>query len=556
MIRIDDADRITWERVDVYGMAAIIGPEMAAIKRKKRKKGQPKEPRRGRCPYSPAILKLAKKKGLILSPKARAILRREEQLRERIAKLDGKTFGSIDELDQKAKPHQRWALKFFARMNMPSYLVADKTGVGKTLQFLIWAQRHAADQAKLVITTNGAKRQWRDAVRHFIDADARVRIVSGSIKKQRSILRRRVAGWVVAHWESLVHARDEYTAAPWGVIGLDEAHKINNRNAQRSEVAAEMESPHIMAMTAHPFSKHVGELFSILRVLYPQRYTSYWRFFFMYVEAEPKPFGGYNIIGTRHRKILKWELAPFTIERTKQQVFKSLPRVSYAKRTVQLTRRGEREYRELQRKLFAELDAMHGKKVIPIINDFVRLTRIRQYLIDPGLIGGKEKSVKYPEMLEVMEEVGDPIVIFSSFREATHAFGLYARRKAGLRHGDIGFIDGGVSESKREVYKKRFLRGDLRCLLVVGAAGGESLNLGKYGYVAHLDLPFTPRDYEQQVGRVDRPEENTGHLVPTTGYRVVVEGTYEERLEGKLNHRHREFTGVFTADKLRNLFIR
>jgi SNF2 family DNA or RNA helicase len=88
----------------------------------------------------------------------------------------------------------------------------------------------------------------------------------------------------------------------------------------------------------------------------------------------------------------------------------------------------------------------------------------------------------------------------------------------------------------------------------VTSLGSVALNLGKYGLVMHLDLPWTPKDVEQSEGRVDRPNEKTGKSVPTTAYRIIVADSYEQRLERKLDARHADFKSVFTHHDLEDLF--
>lgn len=541
MLRLRD-EKLVWGERDVIAMSRIVGTE-EAIKQ--------------RAPYLPVILKAAADSGrIILSRKAHRALRLEKRkvrtARRILRRTDAKPTHPLEE---RMMPHQRVAMRFFRVMlkkyGIKSFLIADKTGVGKTLQALLWAKLVMRARNVLIITPNGAKRQWRDAIKYWIGEDERVTIVEGSIPEQQDRARR-TNRWVIGHWESLGHKTSEaYLEREWDVVIFDEGHKITNRKSNRSEHAYQLDTNAVALLTAHPFDE-VDDLYGELRALFPDRYTSYWRFFNIHAEAYPKPFGGFVVEGIRKPKLLRWELAPFTMMRTKQQVYKDLPPVARRRRLVELTRTGEREYKELRRKLFAELDGLNGEtKIIPIINDLVRLTRVRQYLVDPGLIGSSTPSVKYPEMVEVLDEFYEPTVIFTSFQKAAVRLEQFLNTKAkkfGAR------IDGTVSLHRRDVYKKRFLRGDLAFLIVQSASGGESLNYGKYGYVASLDLPFSPRMYEQTEGRVDRPEENTGKLVPTTAARIIVKGSYEERLEQKLNRMDDNFRSVFTVKGLRRLF--
>jgi superfamily II DNA or RNA helicase len=546
MLRIIN-DQLQWGERDMVAMTAIIGAEQAVTRR---------------APVLPSLARAAMKRGVVLSTRCQVMLERAQAARDTAKQLKKlvDTPAIIWKAEHAAFAHQRADFHFLRTMQKKhgytGYMNVSDTGVGKTLVYLLWAYLHCgrADRnaRHLIITKNDAKDQWHDAIRFFLGKRPRITVVDGTVAEQVEQAKTK-RGFVIGHWESLSNASTGYIRRPWSSVGLDEAHKIGNPDALRSLAAAKLKADNRMAMTAHPFSNDPGELFAILRFLYPKLYRSYWRFFGMHVRATPKAFGGFEIEGARRPKLLQWEIAPFTIRHHKRDVFKSLPAISRVRRTVSLTTRGKREYERLRKQMFAELDAIGGDtKTIPIINDLARLTRVRQYLIDPGIIGAREPSVKYVEMLEVIDEVVQPIVIFTEYKRAALRLADYLRKKKPKLR--IGHINGDVKRKTRTHVRKQFLAGDLNAVICVSAAADEALNLGKYGYVAHLDLPWTPRRLEQCEGRVDRPEENTGKLVPTTAYRVIVKDSYEERLEKKLEKKHGMFTAVFTVRDIKELF--
>lgn len=536
MLRIVDG-KITWNERDLIAMSSILGPD-AAIARQ--------------CPMNPSVLKLAERHGLFLSKLAKKKLLAHVELRKKAKRLKKKKdIAPINKIEKRCFKHQRVDLNFLQSMNLPAYLNSSETGVGKTLVSILWA--HSVLRAKriLIITKNMAKDQWRDAIRNWIGPDQTIMMIRGKIPQQ---VRRAQSNrkWTIGHWESLSNASRGYRAVDWDVIILDEGHHIYNRKTIRAEVSFRLKADYKMVNTAHPFDKDPAQMLSILRFLYPTLYRSYWRFFNMHVKAWPKAFGGFEIEGARRPKLLKWEISPFTIRHTKKEVFKGWKRPFRVKRVVYLTKRGEREYKRLKKQFFAELDALGGgSKFVPIINDLSRLTRIRQYLIDPALVGGREKSIKYPDILSELEEIGKPTVIFTTFQQAGRRLGAYLQKHGKMK---IAYIDGKVKMKKKLGNKKRFLRGEYDAIIVVRQSGDEALNLGKYGYLIDLDLPWTQKGVEQEEGRVDRPEENTGKMVPTTAYRFVVKNSYEERLEKRINKQHRTFKSVITVGDLREMF--
>jgi superfamily II DNA or RNA helicase len=420
-------------------------------------------------------------------------------------------------------------------------------GVGKTDVAIEWARMLGATRT-LVVVRNAAKTQWANAILRR-DPTADVTIVDGTTLDQY-VQAQFPLGWIVAHWESLVLVPEAYTRRRWDAVILDEAHQTQNRKTERTGVVLNLKADARMAMTGHPYWRAPDQLFPILRFLHPERYRSYWLFFWLHVRATPRVFGGFDIEGPRRPKLLQWELSPFTLRRTKRRVWPHLPAITRTPRIVTLTTTGRREYEKLRKQFFAELKTLKGTRTLAIPSMLARTMRMRQYLVDPGLLDASEASVKYPELLALMDEIQQPIVVFSSFKQALKRFAVYAKR-AGKR---VAMVTGDVREREREHAKQRFLRGDVDALLVTLGAGSESMNYGKYGYISHLDLPWTARDLQQSEGRVDRPEEGTGALVPTTSHPIIVADSYEERMQEKLNSSHSGFKSVFTVDQLEDLF--
>lgn len=536
---------LTWGEADTLAMAKWIGPDAAVTQR---------------MPYSASVVRLyAKRFGEgMLSKALRRRYARDVAVRESRAIIQHnsdaltKALTKARGLRKRGFTHQRAFLDLAdaCRDHVTGWLVADDVGVGKTWQALMWAHEVVKAKRVLVVTKNIAKAQWVRAITNWINADERIVVVEGTRAQQAREIGNKAARWCVAHWESLPHHGALYRKQRWDAVVLDEAHMIANRNAQRTMVAHTLRSAHRMALTAHPWTNDVGELWSILAFLYPEVYTSYWRFFHQYVEATPREFGGFDVTGVRRPKLLQWELAPFLVRRLRTQVYTSLPPLTRVPRTVALAPKGRKEYERLRKEMFAELEGEDHTFRIPIINDFVRLTRLRQYIIDPGLLGAKQPSLKYPVVHDIMSDVRAPVVVFSEFREALERLAQFLRRQRWR----TAHIRGGMRTTEVRHVQDRFLAGKLDAVLVVAKAGDTALNLGKYGYCIHLDLPWNPRGLEQREGRVDRPEEGTGALVPTTSFYINVEGTYEDRLMRKLEDRHDQFGQVFTRATLEALF--
>jgi SNF2 family DNA or RNA helicase len=332
---------------------------------------------------------------------------------------------------------------------------------------------------------------------------------------------------------------------------MDEAQNMQNRNAQRTLTVHKLKARWRMAITAHPYANSVAELFPILKFLYPKLYPSFWRWAHMHIEIEEGAFGGMDLRTPRRPKLLMWEIAPFTIRHLWKDVWKNLPPLTRQYRTTALTLRGEKEYAKLKKQFFVELRAHEGERnILAIPSVLARITRLRQYLVDPGILGAREPSVKYPIVLELVQELeGFPPVIFTMWRDSAMRLKAYLEK----RRLKVGLVVGGMRRKTNRV-KRKFLEGQFDACIIMIKVGGTSLNFGKYGKIIYLDHPWNQRDVEQTEGRVRRPEEGTGKIVPATSYHIIVKNSYEERMYAQRQDKHKDFSKVFTVADARELF--
>ena len=527
---------LRWEHEDEASLLSVMGP--AAIEN-------------GYTAVNASVLRQAHRSGVELSSDLNRYLKLEIEAR-RVARV----FRQAEDAEvdrypraQRLFKHQRVALNFMIEGARSGYCLADQPGVGKTAPAIAWAQTMHCKRV-VVITPNSAKYQWAREIKRWDRRKPSIHVVDGNLEEQRNIINLVGAkgGYCVAHWQTLAHqASPAWLNHQWDLVILDEAHYLRNRDTKYFKNACKLKTFRRLALTGHPTVNSPTELWSILHFLYPETYGSYWRFFEQHIAAIPRHFGGWDIIGLRNPRLLRWEIGSFFIRRTKRKVFKDLPPIQRIPREVTMPTKHRREYIRIQKELILELESVEGEaNVLTIPNVLSRLTRLRQHVVDPTMFGSSLASLKYPVVEEVLEELDKPTVIFTAFRKAALGLGQHLKKRK------VGYIIG-RRKKKNELDKKHFLRGKLDCLIVVMKAGGEALNLGKYGNVIFLDLPWSAMELEQAEGRVDRPEEGTGKLVPTTSYMIMVHNSYEDTLVEKINHKAAMFSQLFGADGVAHL---
>lgn len=537
MLRMRE-DGITWEREDVRMMAKILGSEFAVI---------PQKRDYGWAPPVMSILKLAHRQGLILSSKAERVLNAALDHVQYVKELKQREDADID--DTRARhyfKHQRADLAMLYELKPSGVLLASEAGVGKTLPAIRYVEHTEARRIMLVVP-NPAKEQWATEIRRWRSTKLPITVLDGTTKHQVEQIVSTTRGWVIGHWESLVHARAGWLASPWDFAIVDELDRMQNRNAQRTQTLHKVKAEFRMAIGAHPYANGVSELFSVLKFLYPDLYPSFWRWAHMHIEIDEGVFGGLDLRTPRRPNLLKWEIEPFTIRRMWKDVWKNLPPITRVQCTAHLPAKAEKEYRKLRRQFFVELKAHKGeRKILAIPSVLARITRMRQYLVDPGVLGAKQASVKYPIVYDLVKELdGRPPVIFTMWRETAIRLKQFLEK----RKLKIGLVVGGMSSKQVNRVKYRFLDGKYDAVIIMIKVGGTSLNFGKYGTVIYLDHPWNQRDVEQTEGRVRRPEEGTGKIVPTTSYHIIVANSYEENMLATRTDKHKDFAKVFSVAK-------
>lgn len=530
---------IAWEREDTRLMAKILGSEFAVV---------PRTRDYGWAPRVMSILKLAHAQGLPMSQKAERALAKAEEFTAHVRSLRKREdYKKLDDpMAERLFRHQRADLALLHEIQPTGLLLASEAGVGKTPEIIRWAEFLEAVRNMLIVP-NTAKEQWAGEIERWSTRRLPIEILDGSAKNQIAQIKGTKRGWVIGHWESLVHAREGWLARPWDLAALDELQYIQNRNALRTKTIHKLKAEYRVGCGAHPYANSVAELFSTLKFLYPDLYPSFWRWAHMHIDITEGYFGGLDLRTPRRPKLLKWETATFTIRRRWKDVWKNLPPITRVQCTAHLTRKGQKEYGRLRTKFFAEMEAHSGeRKILAIPSVLARITRMRQYLVDPAILGAAEASVKYPIVLGLIKNEceGRPPVIFTMWRDSAFRLKKYLEQHK-LK---IGVIVGSMS-GKVDKIKKRFLRGMYDAVIIMIKVGGTALNFGKYGTIIYLDHPWNQRDVEQTEGRVRRPEEGTGKIVPCTSYHIIVANSYEERMLVTRTHKHKDFAKVFPVAK-------
>lgn len=438
----------------------------------------------------------------------------------------------------------------------PTALLADDMGLGKTIQAVVAAHRVAPKERKLVVVPNTLVDNWIDEIEAWTpdgDDSPIYSIAGGTPKNKRldvldSVARDDGGCWLVVSWDVVrLHATPSNKSKmqtdiallgiPFAVVIADEAHRMKNRKAIQTMAVKRVSSVRRWALTGTPVMNRPDELWSILNWLEPESFRSYWDFYEDYVDYETGFFGKI-IKGAKNIDQLARILGERMIRRTKPEVFRELPDKTYKTIYVPLSTAQKRAYDELAEYLITQLA---DGEIVTAAAVLAKITRLKQICVSLGLLSdGVSDSAKIDALMDLINDTGEKIVVFSQFAKA---IGLVHERlkKAKIPHvvmtGKASFT---WDDDKTPTGIRRCSRGDAvkafqrkkhyRAFIGTTQAGGVGITLTAANTVVFLDKMWTPADQIQAEDRLHRIGQKGNVYVVS----LLTKGTVEEHVERTL----------------------
>ncbi|MBO3664997.1 DEAD/DEAH box helicase [Microbacterium stercoris] len=442
------------------------------------------------------------------------------------------------------RDYQRTGLAWldFLRRNRLGGILADDMGLGKTVQVLAAlarAQAESPGERYLVVAPTSVVSNWVSEARRFAPELPAVAIEETS-GKRGSTLATQIEGaaLVVTSYALFRLDFDEYQAAGFQVLVLDEAQQIKNHRAQTHRCARLLEVPSKFAITGTPLENNLLELWALVSLTAPgllggeRTFTDQYR----------KPIERERSAERLHR--LRRRLKPFMLRRTKEQVAGDLP-----EKTEQLL---EVELHPAHKHAYALRLQHERQKVLGLLDDvdsnrmeiLRSLTTLRMLALDPELVGdGHAPSAKLEKLGELLDEIvgdGHSVLVFSQFTQFLGRAAAVAEKR-GI---PFAYLDGSVSMSARRAMIDRFTSGEVPVFFISLKAGGFGLNLTQADYCILLDPWWNPAAEAQATDRAHR----IGQTRPVVVYRLISRGTIEAKVVAMQEKKSRLFRDVLAGD--------
>jgi SNF2 family DNA or RNA helicase len=444
---------------------------------------------------------------------------------------------SLEGLQADLRPYQKDGVAWLQhlREHGAGGILADDMGLGKTLQTIahVLAEKRAGrlDRPAMVVTLTSLVGNWARELAKFAP-ELKVLKLHGPQRKTKfvEIPQHDV---VITTYPLVSRDREELGQHELHMLVLDEAHAIKNSTAQAADAVRALNARHRICLSGTPIENHLGELWSLFDFLNPGMLGTSDEFRFKF-RAPIEDHGD-----SKRMIVLRDQVRPYILRRTKDTVAKELPPKTELVRAVELSGAQRELYESIRIAAHADV-RQHIKQrglrgaTIAILD---ALLKLRQVCCDPRIASVEaarsvEGSAKLDLLLEMIETglaEGRRILVFSSFAR------MLAVISESLLGKGIGHVTLTGQTADRQKPIDAFQNGRADVFLISLKAGGTGLNLTSADTVIHYDPWWNPAAQAQATDRAYR----IGQTKPVFAYNLIVAGSVEDRMLALQRHKRR-----------------
>jgi len=447
-------------------------------------------------------------------------------------------------------PFQRAGIAYaLARRNT---LFGDEMGLGKTIQALGVINADPTIKQVLVICPASLKRNWAREAEKWLTRKFLIQVVEdGHVSAG--------ADFVIVNYERL---RNGVNAAlmgrQWDALIVDEAHKLKNPEAQRTQVVlgrAAKKGKEAVAglverarrrlfLTGTPILNKPIEMWGLVSTLAPETFPSFWGFAKRYCGASNDGGYGWDLSGHDHLDELQEKLRQSCmVRRLKKDVLTELP--AKQRQIVELE-----PPPALRLRIEAENAAWAAhEERLGALQDEVSLAHAagdqgayeaavgrlheatQQAFSDISRLRHETAMAKVPQVIEHLDdalESEDAVVVFAHHKDVIAALAEHYGKDCVTLTGDTP-----VEERQRAV--DAFQAGKARVFIGSIAAAGVGLTLTAASHVVFAELDWVPANVTQAEDRCHRVGQQDSVLVQ----HLVVNGSLDARMAHVLVEKQR-----------------
>lgn len=464
-----------------------------------------------------------------------------------------------EELCADLLPHQVEGLEWLASlfMNKLHGILADEMGLGKTIQsisLMLYIKEQQGDVGPhLIVAPKSTLGNWQKEFEKFAPGFHVHTLVGDQDERGNAIsaLRKDIAQGkpvaCVTNYEQ-VYRNDYLTRTSWGLIVVDEGHRLKNPDTVIHGAMAKLMCRMRLLLTGTPLQNSLNELWALLHYLLPDLFTNMMDFKAWFA----KPFAGREGLNEftirlepeQEQQVIQQMhalLSPFLLQRLKSEVLADrLPPRKEMLIRVPLSAWQRKVYKELEQKtikLLGDDDSVSSEQVA---NALMQLRKIvlhpylfqDHYNLDNDIYRASGKVEVLDRLLQKLIGSGHKILIFSQFTSILDILENFLQWK-GITNVRL---DGQVAHETRKERIRQFQEDPAISVFLLSArAGSLGLNLQAADTVILFDMDWNPQNDKQAIARVHRVgqtrEVRVVRLVTDSGVERLMERRCQEKLE-------------------------
>ena len=371
-------------------------------------------------------------------------------------------------------------------------LLSDSMGMGKTIQVLVALRRNPSWLPALIVCPSSVKYNWeieahRLGMQSSICEGEKPPIYNGRDFNTLSPL-------TIINYDILKHWVKYLKKLKLKSIVLDEGQYLGNPRAQRTRAARELSqrSSQVMVLSGTPLTNRPAELWSLLNILWPDQFESFWSYAQDHCNPKYRPWG-WDFSGSSNLPQLHDRLRQLgMIRRRKEDVLKDLP--DKIRRIVPCQLSDEKEYKEASTDFLSWLRKNYGHKV-GTVSKVEKLARVG-YLL--RLIAKLKLRSVVDWANRFLEETDEKLILFAVHKKCID---VLERRI----HAQSVTVDGSVTGRKRQVAVDQF-QNDKKTRVFIGniKAAGVGITLTAASEVGFVEFWWNPGTHAQAEDRPHR----------------------------------------------------
>jgi len=423
------------------------------------------------------------------------------------------------------------------------FICADDRGLGKTLEALTLCCTVGANTV-LIVTPNYLKYNWKREIERW-GAPYSVTLAEGTRATREKALQAFSSASgpkaLIVNYEMLrlTESKGGYMkqleANHFETVIFDEAHRLKGRKSQWVKGALEFSKvPYMVMLTGNPIDRNPADIWSLLHILYPQQFTSYWGFVNYFCNVHETLFGREIVgINKEHEPLMADMLKDYIIQHTKQAVAAFLPDKLRRTLYVSMGSKQAKFYSTIEKEMLLEFQDGKTENIETFATKHLRLC---QAAACPAAIGGLDESAVDGAIVELCEDLREEqrkLIVVTYF--VPHADALEARftKDGGY---SVYRISAKLTPEQRDSVIQAFKTdtGEKPAILIgTIKTMSEGLNIDECDCMIFADKAFTPMPNEQMEDRIHRLTSTRQKMY----YTVIARGTVQEDKQSVLEQR-------------------